>query len=171
MDSFSRIVFCTVLLFQHTWSLGKKRFMLFFKAFCFLLSSFSFSGLESWSRGVPIMIYFSIPPCQTSSHHHQPHPIFDTNKANAKKDLMLVGNYCYYYYYYYNYYYYYYYCIIIIVIIIIKYHNLGSFNLVLETEPKSNHGANLSLTTWLTKYFLHGCLPSLVVSCFELHED
>ena len=33
MDSFSRIVFCTVLLFQHTWSLGKKRFMLFFKAF------------------------------------------------------------------------------------------------------------------------------------------
>ena len=75
MDSFSRIVFCTVLLFQHTWSLGKKRFMLFFKAFsivkfsealnvkhlifcvkkglvsrqalCFLLSSFSVSGLGS----------------------------------------------------------------------------------------------------------------------------
>ena len=28
MDSFFRIVFCTVLLFQHAWSLGKKRFML-----------------------------------------------------------------------------------------------------------------------------------------------
>ena len=75
MDSFSRIVFCSVMLFQHTWSLGKRRFMLFFKAFpiakfseaqnvkdikfcvrkelvsreafSFLLSSFSVSGLRS----------------------------------------------------------------------------------------------------------------------------
>ena len=60
---------------------------------------------------------------------------------------MLVGNYCCCYYYYYYHYYYCYYCIIIIVIIIIKYHNLGSFNLVLETEPKPNHGAYLFLTT------------------------
>ena len=92
MDSFSRIVFCTVLLFQHTWSLGKKRFMLFFKAFpivkfsealnvkhlkfcvkkelvsreafcnfCYLHFLSVVWGLEV--GGVPIMIYFSIPPC------------------------------------------------------------------------------------------------------------
>ena len=30
MDRFSRIVFCSVLLFQQTWSLGKRCFMLFF---------------------------------------------------------------------------------------------------------------------------------------------
>ena len=84
MDSFSRIVFCTVLLFQHTWSLGKKSFLLFFKACpivkfseaqnvkhikfcvkkefvsrepcCFLLPSFSVSGLGSLSRDVPGII-------------------------------------------------------------------------------------------------------------------
>ena len=90
MDSFSRIVFCSVLLFQHTWSLGKKRFMLFFKAFpivkfsealnvkhlkfcvkkelvsreafCYLHFLSVLWGLDR-SRGIPIMIYFSIPPC------------------------------------------------------------------------------------------------------------